>query len=432
MSISLGPYNSSNITDALTTHDYNMQHNNFKENFVNNHTNTNTKINDNDNDNNVIIISPYLEKFVKLWVWDWDDTLIDVGAYIRHKMDRDTILSLSNKELEFDVPNYVYFKSIVEYLVSTGRRVGIASFGTYSIIRAYMDKIFGFGQKLFTEINIYAVCQNIDNSCNYNNIPINKNAYIQRLMKHYSLNNPKTVVLFDDRPSNIADASRMGVIPIQINTLEHNKSDIRNNLQAKKSILFGPVVMLDLESRIRSMCQNNPAEYDKQFGQLGDFKVMKKIQRLEGEIINIDNGTNFNLNAFTNLGKSDNFNELKKNKRKKTKAEIELDKKLEKQNRINNELEGFQIGNEGFYNEYNNNNIYQYLTGLFNDNHKFNIINNNDNYKEGFNNNNDNKKCNINESFESCLSCQSSFTTWFICGIFLLMVGLIVFMFIKF
>lgn len=377
----MGPYNAPTITEPFTLYD--MQLINNKENFNN--------IDDSQIQPSRIIISPYLEKYIKLWVWDWDDTLLDSSAYIRHYMDRNTIIKLTDEQLEFDIPNYKYFKDIVEYLVSTGRRVGFASFGTYSVIRAYMDRIFGFGQKIFTEINIYAACRDIDGTCEVRTMPLNKNSYIQRLMQLYAINNPKDVVLFDDRPSNISDAARMGVIPIQINSDKLNNNN-RNNLQAKASILFGPTVMMDLEARIRGLCKDNPTEYDKSFGQLGDFKVSKYAIRNEGHINNKTIQPNFNIDTFNNI--------INNNKN------MEKDKKNTQTTNIDKLLEGFTINDTGFFNNSYIDYMHDTLCGisLFKDD-----------------------KC--IDNFSNCMSCKSYGSTYLAGGLFIIMILLIISMF---
>lgn len=423
----MGPYDAPIKTNPHTL--YNMEMMNNKEHFTSTTSSTtssspyqsynqqsNQQSNQslaptNDNETN-LIISPYLDKYVKLWIWDWDDTLIDIDAYKRHYMDKNTISNLTDAELENDVPNYKYFGNLVEYLVKNGKRVGIASFGTYSIIRAYMDRIFGFGQRFFNEVNIYAMCRDMDGSCQTRNIPINKNSYIQNLMKFYNIDNVKEVVFFDDMASNIADASRLGVIPIQIESLNSPKNyNLRNNLEAKRNILFGTHVMINLEDRIKKMCHNNPLEYDKSFGQLGDFKVMKLNERLEGEIINKEFTPNFNVEHFKKIN---NYNNKKKQ---------EMEQK-EHDNKFNDILEGFNVDNNPpFYNNTYSayfNNMDTYLTGLFKDNNNTYI---------------NDKSNDLNESlkqidgFYGCMSCQNQGSTWLAGTLFIVLILLIVGMF---
>lgn len=419
----MGPYNAQKIIKPFNLEEYNkqiklLQLNNYTtNNYPTNNYPTNDDIPNDDipNDDiinkkingNEIIISAYLDKYIRLWIWDFDDTLIDIDAYKRHNMDREKILSLTDNELEFDIPNYKYFKLLVYYLVSSGRRVGIASFSVYFIIRSYMDRIFGFNQKIFTENNIYSMCKDVNIICDGpRNMPINKNLYIQKLMKHYNITNYKEVILFDDSSSNIADASRMGIIPIQIQSLNsinlNNKmqNNIRDNIFLKKKILFGPTIMMNIESNIKNMCNNNPLEYDKQFGQLGDFKIMKQYYRINGEIINNDNiKPNFNIDAFINLSK-----------KKKNTNDILKENKITK---INKALEGFENNITDINYDFNCNtslyNINNNLTGLF----------------KNLSSSLSSSKCN-NEGFSSCMSCKSPTNTYFIIIMFIIMIGFII------
>ena len=94
-------------------------------------------------------ISLYLLKQCKLWVWDFDDTLIDTKTYLDKDMSPAVILKRTDDELTKDIPQWKYFRRLVEYLVMNGRYVSIASFGTYEIIQAYMSRIMGFNQHFF-------------------------------------------------------------------------------------------------------------------------------------------------------------------------------------------------------------------------------------------------------------------------------------------
>ena len=107
-------------------------------------------------DNTPLIISLYLLKHCKLWVWDFDDTLIDTKYYYKTSMDPDKIRNRTDIELTNEIPQWRYFKRLVEYLVKNGKYVAIASFGTYEIIKAYMDRIFGFNQHYFMTKNLIA------------------------------------------------------------------------------------------------------------------------------------------------------------------------------------------------------------------------------------------------------------------------------------
>ena len=103
------------------------------------------------------ILSPRLYKKYDLWLWDWDDTIIDTKTYYINSMEPEDIVKRSIKELDNEIPNWRFFKVFVQYLVASGKKVGIVSFGTYKIIKAYMDLLFGMNQKIFTNKNLIAL-----------------------------------------------------------------------------------------------------------------------------------------------------------------------------------------------------------------------------------------------------------------------------------
>ena len=191
-------------------------------------------------------LSYYLVKTCKLWVWDFDDTLIDSTTYIKTVMDPATIRKKKNSELDVEIPQWRYFKRLIDFLLTHGKYVAIASFGTYEIIRAYMDRIFGFNQNFFGKRNIIAPCMAERDSRRFT-VPPNKNEYIYQLMKIYRVQDFSRVVLFDDLPSNIADATAIGVVAVQIATPRNGDKDI-------SKMYFGPWVMTDIDNKLISQC----------------------------------------------------------------------------------------------------------------------------------------------------------------------------------
>ena len=337
--------------------------------------------------NKSIIISPYLDKYMQMWVWDWDDTLIDTRAYYRHSMNSDYIkYHMTQEELDLDLPNYQYFKDLVYYLVKKGVRVGIASFGTYSIIRAYMDRIFGINQKLFTQVNIHASCQEIGENRDYKKMPVNKNSYIQKMMNYYKLNDHSNVVLFDDNSSNIADALRLGLFAIQIDvpvSTEEKEKAIMSN------VLFGPITMMDLESRLRDGCKRSGIPTQFLFGYLGDRKVWKRKAQEDGEMMGKVLTPNFMNEGFNpdvplNASPPEPYQELFKDKPTVV---------------------------EGFYNQ---------EVGVYPSSCNSNLNLNDENNK-----NDKNTNTNIKEGFGQCMDCQNPMNTYFIGLIFLALVGLL-------
>ena len=191
-------------------------------------------------------VSLYLFKTCKLWVWDFDDTLINTETYLRRDMKISTIRNLKDSDLDSDFPQWRYFTRLIDYLTTHGKYVGIASFGTYEIIRAYMDRVLGFNQKFFGKHNIIAPClENRDNR--RFSLPPNKNEYIYQLMKIYRVQDFGRVVLFDDLPSNISSAISIGIVGIQIATPKNGDFN-------SSKMYFGPWIMNDIDKKLEKSC----------------------------------------------------------------------------------------------------------------------------------------------------------------------------------
>ena len=189
-------------------------------------------------------LSRVLFKQSKLWVWDFDDTLIDTSTYYSQNMKPEAILERTNAALDVEVPQWRYFRRLVEFLVEHGRYVAIASFGTYEIIQAYMKRIMGFNQQFFTKKNIIAPEYKQRDLRRFNQPP-NKNEYIYQLMRIYRVQDFKRVVLFDDNSSNIADATGIGIIGVQVPS--HNGGD-------KGNFGFGPWLMTEFDKNLKEKC----------------------------------------------------------------------------------------------------------------------------------------------------------------------------------
>jgi len=188
-------------------------------------------------------ISYYLLNKCKLWVWDFDDTIIDTTTYLKKSMKPNDIRKRTQAELDIEVPQWRYFKRLVDYLTTHGKYVAIASFGTYEIIQAYMDRIMGFNQRYFSKKNIIAPCVAERESLTFSTPP-NKNEYIYLLMQVYRVQDFKRVVLFDDLCSNVADAISIGIIAVQISAPRNG--DIGSEMY------FGPWVMTKFDKTIEA------------------------------------------------------------------------------------------------------------------------------------------------------------------------------------
>ena len=108
-----------------------------------------------------ILISPYLEKNIELYIWDWDDTLIDINAYYRHSMNPNYIINtLPESEFFRDFPHHQYFKELVLYLIKNGKRVGYCKFRYIFYYKSIYGKDYLVLIKiLFILRNMFASCK---------------------------------------------------------------------------------------------------------------------------------------------------------------------------------------------------------------------------------------------------------------------------------
>lgn len=233
------------------------------------------------NNNDKKLVSQYLLDNIDLWLFDFDDTLIDTRTYFIKSMHPDRILKRTDFDLNQEVPSWRYFRKLIQELVKHGKRIGIVSFGIYPIIKAYMDRIFGREQKYFGINNIIAVER--DKNGYVSKLPENKNEFADKIMKYYRLSDYNRVVLFDDSMTNISDAYSIGIIGYKI-------PRIKNNNDNKASYLFNKNSLIQLENHMRRnefYCDN----YNKSnmFGYLGESKKNNKINYNQGMLAGPEN-----------------------------------------------------------------------------------------------------------------------------------------------
>jgi len=158
-------------------------------------------------------LSELIDK-IDLWIWDFDDTLINTAAYDKD-MSIKAIRSRSQQELNREFPNRHFFVNLVNKITNEGKRVAIASFGTQYIIDAYMNRLFGNNQKYFTKYNTLVIKRDPITNIPTEN-PEDKNHMIQELMRKYNVSDTGRIAFFDDQVQNINMARRMGVKAIHI------------------------------------------------------------------------------------------------------------------------------------------------------------------------------------------------------------------------
>lgn len=241
------------------------------------------------------ILSTFLLKKYDLWLWDFDDTLIDTFTYYIKNMEPLNILQRNIYELEQDIPSWKYFKELILYLVQNNIKVGIVSFGTYKIIKAYMDRIFGLDQKIFTNKNLIALCRN-DKGFPIKFYP-NKNAFINTIMTNYNISNKNKVILFDDFMTNVSSALNIGIFALKI---KGKSSNISQYTDPKN--LFNQNTLLELESYLKkkedtlitfNKCNNyylnkiGSIGYRKNYSHIINKQASEKENELNESILNL-------------------------------------------------------------------------------------------------------------------------------------------------
>ena len=322
---------------------------------------------------NELISNYMLDKF-KLWVWDFDDTLIDTATYYNKSMEPNDILMRTEEQLTEDIPNWIYFRGLVNYLISRGVRVAIASFGTFKIIKAYMDRIFGLNQNMFTSANLKALCRDV------NGKPVrfypNKNDFIDCIMDHYRIYEPIKVVLFDDVMTNIADAMHSGIVGVKIKgrdtdfTLSSQRNNYSNDTE---NVFFGEMVLNKLETTLKRLEQENSTKNNcnniknETFSAIGSRKVgtINRKNRLERETFfnNIkkkydeeqqDETIKEEQESFVTTQKNTNYKTNNRKSNSKSNIKPSVLNKVNKVNKVNEKFNTFttQITSPALNNEF--------------------------------------------------------------------------------
>ena len=218
-----------------------------------------------------LTIPENLLKTFGLWIWNFEDVLIDTNAFYRMKMDPDEIRGLTDKQLELQVPHWKYYKSLVRELVKNGIYVGIVSFGVDYIIDAYMSRIFGYDQKYFIiGTNLKTIPRNkITGEPDVRDPITNKIPMIKELMDQYRIRNYDRVIMFDDSIQNLACVREVGVVGIKIG---ENDGSVKQIDQLNPNNLFHGGMVDYLSVNLDMIMKNNKFT---RYGSIGGLKASK-------------------------------------------------------------------------------------------------------------------------------------------------------------
>lgn len=157
------------------------------------------------------------DNFIKkydLFIWDFDLTILKIHSYAMEVKSSD-VEGMNWKRLMCQFADPIFFRDLVNYLVSNKKKVAIISFGTYNVIKSYLDRLFD-DNKIFGLDNIITP---LEGNQRYNKLfkpSADKNQHIIDIARHYSIDYPK-VIFFDDDTNNINKSKELGISSYLIN-----------------------------------------------------------------------------------------------------------------------------------------------------------------------------------------------------------------------
>ena len=170
------------------------------------------------------------DNFIKkydLFIWDFDLTILKIHSYALEVKSGD-VEGMNWKRLMDHFADPIFFRDLVNYLVSHKKKVAIISFGTYNVIKSYLDRLFD-DNKIFGLDNIITP---LEGNQRYNKLfkpSSDKNQYIIDVARKYSIDYSK-VIFFDDDTNNIEKSKELGISSYLINPKNGFNKEFWNNL----------------------------------------------------------------------------------------------------------------------------------------------------------------------------------------------------------
>jgi hypothetical protein len=167
----------------------------------------------------------FIEEY-DLYIFDFDMTILKIHSYAEN-MTPSKVESMGWRKLMDQFADPIFFRDLINYLISQNKKVAIASFGKYNVIKAYLDR-------LFDNTSIFGL-DNIITPMNERNIrpSDDKNEYLVGLIRDLNIDY-KRVIFFDDDINNINKSKELGVMAIQIDPMNGFNRNVWNQLAKQK------------------------------------------------------------------------------------------------------------------------------------------------------------------------------------------------------
>ena len=172
------------------------------------------------------------DNFIKkydLFIWDFDLTILKIHSYAMEVKSGD-VEGMNWKRLMCQFADPIFFRDLINYLVSNKKKVAIISFGTYNVIKSYLDRLFD-DNKIFGLDNIITP---LEGNQRYNKLfkpSSDKNQYIIDIVRKYSIDYSK-VIFFDDDTNNIEKSKELGISSYLINPINGFNKQFWDNLNS--------------------------------------------------------------------------------------------------------------------------------------------------------------------------------------------------------
>jgi FMN phosphatase YigB (HAD superfamily) len=163
----------------------------------------------------------FIEEY-DLYVFDFDLTILKIHSYAQN-MTPSQVESMGWRKLMDQFADPIFFRDLINYLISQNKKVAIASFGKYNVIKAYLDRLFDntsiFGlDNIITPMNEKKTRPSDD-----------KNEYLVGLIRDLNIDY-RRVIFFDDDINNINKSKELGVTAIQIDPMNGFNRNVWNQL----------------------------------------------------------------------------------------------------------------------------------------------------------------------------------------------------------
>jgi hypothetical protein len=167
----------------------------------------------------------FIEEY-DLYVFDFDMTILKIHSYAQN-MTPSQVESMGWRKLMDQFADPIFFRDLINYLISRNKKVAIASFGKYNVIKAYLDR-------LFDNTSIFGL-DNIITPPNERNIrpSDDKNEYLVGLIRDLNIDY-KRVIFFDDDINNVNKSKELGIMAIQIDPMNGFNRNVWNQLTKLK------------------------------------------------------------------------------------------------------------------------------------------------------------------------------------------------------